>query len=103
MRFAPKDLADLFAAERTGDPQCTFGYHGVWNMPRAIGTDAFWDVYRSLDDRGTVWTDFKNVARSLAKERKPIERVGRLIFDRATHFICQRFARYWNMFVRSSR
>lgn len=61
MRFAPPELADVFATERAGDLQTSFGYHGVWHMPRAIGVEAFWRVYRELDDRGTVSHDFSTI------------------------------------------
>jgi hypothetical protein len=82
MRFAPRDLADVFAAERTGDPQETFGYHGVWNMPRAIGAEAFWQVYRQLDERGTLKRDFCGMLRDIARSPGGIRRAGRMIIDR---------------------
>jgi Protein of unknown function (DUF5672) len=91
LRFAPRDLADLFAAERAGDLRASFGYHGVWNMPQALGAEAFWQVYRELDDRGTVWTDFPLLLRALLRGSRPLRRAGRLAFDRAAHLIRRRF------------
>lgn len=81
MVFAPRDLADAFAAERTGDPRQTFGYHGVWNMPRAIGVDEFWQVYCELDDRETLKRDFGNLLRDMARGPGGIRRAGRMIAD----------------------
>jgi hypothetical protein len=82
MRFAPRDLADAFAAERTGDPQQTFGYHGVWNMPRAIGVEAFWQIYRQLDERGTLQRDFGSLLRDVARGPRGISRACRMIAER---------------------
>jgi hypothetical protein len=82
MRFAPRDLADIFAAERTGDPGRTFGYHGVWNMPGAIGVEAFWQVYRQLDERGTLKRDFGSLLRDVVHGPSGLRRAGRMIADR---------------------
>jgi hypothetical protein len=85
MRFAPRELADLFAAERAGDPGASFGYHGVFNMPGAIGVDAFWDVYRGLDDRGTVRRDFKRILRDVGRAPGRWVRTVRMIADHMGH------------------
>ena len=82
IRFAPRNLANEFAAERAGDPCSTFGYHGVWNMPRAIGMDAFWQVYRQLDERGTLKRDFRALIRNMVHGHGGIRRVSRMIADR---------------------
>lgn len=82
MRFAPKAVADQFAAERKGDPRACFGYHGAWNMPRAIGMDAFWSVYRSLDDRGTIWHDFGAILRDTVQNPYGLKRATRMLWDR---------------------
>ena len=82
MRFAPRDMADAFAAERRGDPQQTFGYHGVWNMPSAIGLEAFWDVYRLLDERGTLQRDFGSLLRDVATGPSGMAHAARMIVDR---------------------
>jgi len=82
MRFAPRDLADSFAAERSGDPLSAFGYHGVWNMPRAIGTEAFWQVYRQLDERGTLQRDFGSLLRDVVRGPGGVGRMSRMIADR---------------------
>ncbi|GLV23539.1 hypothetical protein TomMM35A_33770 [Sphingobium sp. TomMM35A] len=85
MRFAPPELADLFAIERTGDLQTSFGYHGVWNMPRAIGTDAFWRVYCELDDRGTVSHDFSCILNDVRHGPRGSLRMLRMIADHMKH------------------
>jgi hypothetical protein len=82
MRFAPQHLADTFAAERSGDPRLTFGYHGVWNMPHAIGVEAFWQVYCQLDERGTLKRDFSSLLRAVAGGPNGGWRVGKMIADR---------------------
>lgn len=87
MRFAPKALADLFAAERHGDPQACFGYHGVWNMPRAIGVDGFWNVYQCLDDRSTIWRDFRGIFKEVSRRHRGVRRGSRMLLDRLrSHF-----------------
>lgn len=86
MRFAPAALADMFAAERSGDPAASFGYHGVFNMPRAIGVENFWHVYRGLDDRGTVREDFWTIAKQVGHGSFGLPRVSRMIIDRLKCF-----------------
>lgn len=81
MRFAPSALADLFAAERAGDPATSFGYHGVFNMPRAIGVEAFWQLYRELDDRGTVRHDFASILKDVGCGSGGSLRMIRMIAD----------------------
>jgi hypothetical protein len=85
MRFAPPALADLFAAERSGDLTSAFGYHGAWNMPEAVGDQAFWPIYRGLDERGTVWTDFGAILRAVVRGRGGAKRALRLTADRLRH------------------
>ncbi|AIT82832.1 hypothetical protein JI59_25690 (plasmid) [Novosphingobium pentaromativorans US6-1] len=82
MRFAPRDLADAFAAERSGEPHRTFGFHGVWNMPCAIGLEAFWQIYCQLDERGTLKRDFRSLLRDVANGPRGMSRAARMIADR---------------------
>lgn len=67
MRFAPRALADMFAVERTGDLRTSFGYHGVWNMPQAVGIETFWRIYRDLDDRSTLRHDFSCILKDISR------------------------------------
>lgn len=82
VRFAPRELADLFAAERFGDPKAAFGYHGVWNMPRAIGLDNYWQAYLSLDELGTIRHDFGTLLRAVGGGRGGVRRMARMLADR---------------------
>jgi hypothetical protein len=91
MRFAPRALADLFSAERAGNVSRSFGYHGAWLMPRAIGVEAFWEVYRDLDDRGTIRHDFATILKQIAQERGGWKRASRLIADHASHRVLGRY------------
>jgi len=84
MRFAPRELADMFSAERAGDISTSFGYHGAWLMPRAIGVEAFWGIYRDLDDRGTIRHDFALILERIWHGRKGWHRALRLAVD---HFV----------------
>lgn len=85
MRFASREVADLFSVERTGDLEMSFGYHGAWNMPRAIGVEAFYRIYRDLDDRGTIRRDFLRIVRAVSHGRGGCSRVGRMLIDYLRH------------------
>jgi len=85
LRFAPRVVADLFSTERGGDLQVSFGYHGSWLMPQVIGVDAFWPLYGTLDDRGTVRHDFAAILKQIARGPGGWRRALRLIADQATH------------------
>ncbi|MGB3797144.1 MAG: DUF5672 family protein [Alteraurantiacibacter sp.] len=82
MRFAPAALADAFSAERSGDPSESFGYHGVFLMPSVLGTDRFWEVYQSLDDRSSVRHDFGHLLKSLQCGQNLVLRSLRMIANR---------------------
>ncbi len=81
MRFATREIADRFAAERAGDIAQSFGYHGVWHMPRAIGVEPFWHLYRRLDDRGTIQHDFAAIYQDIGQGRGGLARRMRLLLD----------------------
>ncbi len=82
LRFAPRELADVFAAERTGNPDATFGYHGVWHMPRLLGADRFWEIYNQLDDRRTVWVDVGSILKDIASKPGGKQRARRIMLHR---------------------
>lgn len=84
LRFAPREVADIFSAERAGSLNSGFGYHGVFNMPAAIGIDGFWEIYRELDDRSTVWHDFGSLLKEVGRGTQPVQRSARMIRDRLT-------------------
>lgn len=79
--FAPQALADAFATERAGDLGTSFGYHGVWHMPRAIGIESFWRIYRSLDAKGSIRQDFASIMKDVSYGSGGFLRMIRMIFD----------------------
>lgn len=81
LRFAPRSLADAFSAERAGDPDISFGFHGVWHMPRLLGADQFWDIYSTLDERASVQHDFRSLIWQIAQGWKGAIRSARMIAD----------------------
>jgi hypothetical protein len=81
MRFAPPGLAHLFSAERAGDPQHSFGFHGVWHMPKLLGEAAFWEIYTGLDDITTVGHDLKSLVKQIAVGPGGVTRALRLMAD----------------------
>lgn len=81
MRFAPCAIADLFSAERAGDVSSSFGYHGAWLMPQAIGIRDFWALYPELDERGTIRRDFAVILKQIGRGRGGMLRAARLIRD----------------------
>lgn len=83
LRFADRVLASRFSFERDRTVTPNFGFHGVFNLPDAIGTDGFWQVYNELDDTGTVWTDFGPLVSCMARSGKHgFRRAFRLAADR---------------------
>lgn len=66
LRFAPLSLADKFSTERRGDTASSFGYHGIWHMPRLLGREEFWQIYTSLDERSTARHDFRSLLWQMA-------------------------------------
>jgi hypothetical protein len=82
IRFAGRAVADRFAYERSTPPGMTFGFHGIFNMVPALGSDRFWEIYRSLDERSTALVDYPLLMRQLHAGRKSAARRARLTLDR---------------------
>ena len=82
LRFAPNELADQFSAERSGNPAMTFGYHGVFLMPQVLGGSGFWEVYKGLSDRRSLWVDFGTLFLAVLKRSKGLFRTFVLLKDR---------------------
>ncbi|MCW2411759.1 MULTISPECIES: DUF5672 family protein [unclassified Sphingobium] len=82
LRFAEEDVADRFAYERTRVRGPTFGFHGVFNMPDALGLDGFWDVYQSLDERSALKPDFLRLACRVLGGKGGPRRVATMLRDR---------------------
>ncbi|WP_457350438.1 DUF5672 family protein [Sphingomonas sp. UYP23] len=78
-RFAPRALADCFATERRGDLAASFGYHGVYNMPRAAGLERFWQTYLTLDERSAVHHDLTTLLRALGGGRNALSRRSQML------------------------
>lgn len=72
----------MFASERAGNPEDSFGYHGVFLMPRAIGVNTFWKMYRELDDTSTLRHDFFAILKDVGRGEHSLSRIGRMLFDR---------------------
>ncbi|HEX7857781.1 MAG TPA: DUF5672 family protein [Sphingobium sp.] len=85
MRFAPRALADLFSTERAGDISASFGYHGAWLMPRAIGINKFWQIYAGLDDRSTIRHDFAAIFKQIRQGYGGWKRALSLILDQLAY------------------
>lgn len=82
MRFATGAIADLFSAERVGDVSQSFGFHGVFNMPRIMDGEAFWDMYRNLEDRQSVRHDFFVILKAVGMNTNGFWRACRMVADR---------------------
>ncbi|MBD2841030.1 DUF5672 family protein [Erythrobacter rubeus] len=87
MRFGPADLADMFSAERASDPSRTFGYHGVFLMPEVLGPELFWELYLSLDERGSLKPDFRALRRAVNNGENGGRRSLRMLGDRVADMI----------------
>jgi hypothetical protein len=81
LRFAPRELADSFSAERAGSLEAAFGFHGVWHMPQLIGADRFWEIYRGLEDRHSVYHDGAAIMRQLAGAPQGLRRCVQMGWD----------------------
>jgi hypothetical protein len=90
IRFANGVMADMFSTEREGSIHTSFGFHGVWHMPDVLGTDGFWNVYTSLNDRSTIWHDLFKLAASLSLNARGLLRAARLITDQLRDAIQKR-------------
>lgn len=91
VRFAPAALADAFAAERAGDPARSFGYHGVFLMPRVLGPDRFWHVYLTLDARTSLWRDLGAISKALRSGDNSILRLLQLFVSRLSDSVSRLF------------
>lgn len=82
LRFAPKALADRFAAERAGDPADSFGYHGVFLMPKVLGVERFWQLYGTLDERSSMRKDYPVLLGALKLGESPVTRTATMLRHR---------------------
>lgn len=82
IRFADRATASRFSFERDRQAEKTFGFHGVFNLPEAVGIEGFWQIYSELDDTGTVWIDFWALLAKVIRGPHGLRRALRLIRDR---------------------
>ena len=82
IRFADRETASRFAFERTTPSAPTFGFHGIFNMIPALGPDRFWELYESLDDRRTAFTDYRLLMGQLGRGGQASSRRARLTAHR---------------------
>lgn len=83
LRFAPRDLADMFSAERASSPESAFGFHGVWHMPSLMGADRFWEMYCGLENRSTIFHDQGVIMRQLIRQPRGLRRCLLMGWDRS--------------------
>lgn len=81
IRFADLETARHFSFEREPRRGRTFGFHGVFNLPEAVGADAFWRVYQTLNEPHSVYVDFATLWKQLRKGSHPWRRRARLTAD----------------------
>jgi hypothetical protein len=82
LRFADRATAARFAFERSAPFGPTFGFHGVFNMIEAIGSERFWELYASLDDPSTAFNDYRSLMSQLGDGRHALSRRIRLTAHR---------------------
>lgn len=82
IKYADSLVADCFSTERTGDLRNSFGYHGIWNMPDALGHDEFWRFYSVLDERTSLHHDFWPLLRLVIGGPGGLGRASTMIRDR---------------------
>jgi len=90
LSFAPAELADEFSAERAGDPSKTFGYHGVFLMPRVLGADGFWMIYTNLTEYTSLRRDFRTLLLSLLVGHSRIRRLLTMVSDQCAQVLLKR-------------
>lgn len=81
LRFAARAVADRFSTERAGNLLTSFGFHGVWHMPRALGVEQFWETYRTLDDRSTIRHDLGQLLQQVGRGKGGAGRAVGMLVD----------------------
>lgn len=88
--FAPRQVAERFAFERTVPDGPTFGFHGAFNMIPAMGDEEFWRLYRALDHRRLETSDLWLLVRQLAKRPAGVRRSFAVLIDWLRSLVGQR-------------
>lgn len=81
IRFADLGTARHFSYEREYRKGTTFGFHGVFNLPGAVGADEFWRLYETLDEPHSVYVDFATIWKRLRRGSHRWRRRTRLTAD----------------------
>lgn len=81
IRFADRNTAESFSFERSLPRGPTFGFHGVFNMAEVLGEDRLWALYRTLDERTAVFTDYRLLMRQAGRGATGLCRRARLTLD----------------------
>ena len=87
IRFADRGTAARFSFERSRADQPSFGFHGVFNMVEVLGEERFWELYETLDDRTTIFTDYRLLMRQAGSGSNGLRRRTRLTIDGARRLI----------------
>ena len=90
IRFADRDVAERFSFERTQPQEGTFGFHGIFNMIPALGADAFWELYESLDEKSSALLDYRLLMSQLRGAQSPGGRQFKLTRDRVAAMLRRR-------------
>jgi hypothetical protein len=80
--FPDPGTAARFSFERSAPAGRTFGFHGVFNMVRILGPEAFVSLYQTLDERTPVWRDFWSLLGQLREAQGGWKRQLRFAHDR---------------------
>lgn len=87
LRFADRLTAQRFAFERSIPTSPTFGFHGIFNMINAVGSERFWELYSGLDDKTTAFFDYRSLMSQIGKGPNPSARRMALTADRLRHLL----------------
>lgn len=74
IRFAPVDLARRFSCERMGEAARSFGFHGLFNMPREMGIEAFLTFFATLDRHYVGARELCDLCDILRRDDAPVAR-----------------------------
>ncbi len=93
IRFADRATAARFSFERFTPSHGTFGFHGVFNMIPLLGSDRFWAIYDTLDDRSAVTHDYPMLMRQLGSGTNTLARRAQLTLNQGERFVPLRLRR----------
>lgn len=87
LHFADQPTAQRFAFERSTPTGPTFGFHGIFNMINAVGSEKFWELYAGLDDKTTAFFDYRSLMSQIGQGPNPSARRMGLTADRLRHLL----------------